>query len=102
MDILLKFSVFLLIFGEAVLKIKAHAYGKDNDYVNVWFYRNIQVQLLVETGAILACFIYSFLPKASIDSCILMLFIIVLTSYNLYKNYCFYCKIRNIIKRYKK
>lgn len=103
LDSILAIAVVVLVFIEITLKRKIHTYIADKENIKVFeFYVNIILQLLVEAGVILIYFIRSYLPEATVPSCILLLIIILLMSHNLYKNYCVYSQIRNMLKKCKK
>lgn len=103
LDSILAIAVVMLVFIEITLKRKIHNYFDDKENIKVFeFYVNIILQLIVEAAVILICFVRSYLPEATVPSCILLLIIILLVSHNLYKNYCVYSQIRNILKKCKK
>ncbi len=103
LDSILAMAVVVLLFIEITLKTRVRKYIEDKENIKVLeFYINIILQLVVEASVILICFIRSYLPEATVPSCILLLIIILLVSHNLYKNYCVYSQIRNILKKCKK
>lgn len=103
LDKILALVVVILLFIEVLLKIKIGKYIEDKDNIRIFeFYINIILQLLAEAGAMLICFIRSYLPEATVSSNILLFVIFILVAYNLYKNYSRYQQIRNILKKYKK
>lgn len=103
LDSILAMAVVVLLFIEITLKTRVRKYIEDKENIKVFeFYINIILQLVVEASVILICFIRSYLPEATVPSCILLLIIILLVSHNLYKNYCVYSQIRNILKKCKK
>ena len=66
LDSILAIAVVVLVFIEITLKRKIHTYIADKENIKVFeFYVNIILQLLVEAGVILICFIRSYLPVSN-------------------------------------